>query len=205
MNRRMIERYNASERFNHWIVAIAFVLAVLSGFALFHPSLFWLSALFGGGTGARVLHPFIAVFMVVFFVWLAARFWSANHFTRDDRQWLRQIDDVVKNREDRLPPVGRYNAGQKVVFWVMVWAIALLFVSGVIIWRPYFAGYFPLGLIRAAATLHAVSAFVALLALIVHIYSAIWVKGSIPAMTRGTVSPAWARKHHPAWERTPKS
>jgi formate dehydrogenase subunit gamma len=200
----MIERYNASERVNHWIVAIAFVLAVLSGFALFHPSLFWLSALFGSGAGARVLHPFIAVFMVVFFVWLAARFWSANHITHDDRQWLRQIDDVVKNREDRLPPVGRYNAGQKVVFWIMVWAIALLFVSGVIIWRPYFAGYFPLGLIRAAAVLHAVSAFVALLTLIVHIYSAIWIKGSIPAMTRGTVSPAWARKHHPTWERTPK-
>ena len=54
-----ILRYNANERTNHWIVAILFILAGLSGLALFHPALFWLSHLFGGGYrvfGIRVGH-----------------------------------------------------------------------------------------------------------------------------------------------------
>jgi formate dehydrogenase subunit gamma len=58
--RDVIVRYTANERTNHWIVAIAFVLAALSGLALFHPALYWLSALFGGGPWTRILHPIIA-------------------------------------------------------------------------------------------------------------------------------------------------
>lgn len=202
MNRQgQIERYIRSERVNHWIVAISFVLAALSGMALFHPSLFWFSSLFGGGALTRILHPFIAVFMVVFFVWLALRFWGQNRLTNADRQWMRQFDDVVKNREERLPDVGRYNAGQKIVFWVFVVSIVVLLISGIVIWQPYFAPVFPNALRDFAAALHAFVAVVALLTLIIHIYAAIWVKGSVRAMTRGTVSTAWAKQHHPAWYR----
>lgn len=204
MSIRYVERYDASQRFNHWMVAISFVLAGLSGLALFHPSMFWLSVLFGGGTWDRVLHPFIAVFMVVFFVWLAIRFWAHNQWTDEDSRWLRQIDDVIANREDRVAPVGRYNAGQKLVYWIMLVAIALLLVTGIVIWQPYFAPVFPLGLRRFAGALHAFSAFIALVTLIIHIYAGIWVKGSVRAMTRGTVSEAWARKHHPQWYRSLK-
>jgi formate dehydrogenase subunit gamma len=53
--------------------------------------------------------------------------------------------------------------------------------------------------VRVAVLVHAVSAFVAILAIIVHIYSAYWTKGSVRAMTRGTVTAAWAKHHHPAW------
>lgn len=203
MNRQghLIERYDRSERVNHWIVAISFVLAGLSGLALFHPSMFWLSSLFGGGTWTRVLHPFIAVFMVIFFVWLAARFWGQNRLTDADRQWMRQLDDVMMDREERLPEVGRYNAGQKIVFWIMVISIAVLLISGIMIWQPYFAPVFSNGMRSFATALHAFAAFVALLTLIIHVYAAIWVKGSVRAMTRGTVSTAWAKQHHPAWYR----
>ena len=78
MNNNEIERYNPSQRTNHWIVAILFVLAALSGLALFHPALFGLSGLFGGGTWTRILHPFIGVAMFVFFLWLAIRFCRAQ-------------------------------------------------------------------------------------------------------------------------------
>lgn len=61
-----ILRYNANERTNHWIVAILFFMAGLSGLALFHPALFWLSHLFGGGPWTRILHPFMGVAMFVF-------------------------------------------------------------------------------------------------------------------------------------------
>lgn len=107
-----IERYTPSQRSNHWAVAILFVLAALSGLALFHPALFGLSGLFGGGTWTRILHPFIGVAMFVLFLVLALRFAGHNRIEPRDRQWLRQIGDVVNNREDRLPEVGRYNAGR---------------------------------------------------------------------------------------------
>jgi formate dehydrogenase subunit gamma len=54
---------------------------------------------------------------------------------------------------------------------------------------------------RLASVLHAIAALVLICTIIVHIYAAIWVKGSVRAMTRGTVTPGWAWKHHRAWFR----
>ena len=197
----LIQRYTPNERTNHWITAITFVLLALSGLALFHPSMFWLSALFGGGQWTRILHPFIGLVMFVSFMIIALRFWHHNYLDADDRQWLRQINDVLTNREDRLPEVGRYNAGQKLLFFVLVLCLLLLLLSGIVIWRAYFAFYFPIEVVRVAAVIHAVTAFVLICSIIVHIYAAIWVKGSIGAMVRGTVTLGWARKHHPKWFR----
>ncbi|MFP3569690.1 formate dehydrogenase subunit gamma [Paraburkholderia sp. SIMBA_030] len=198
---KRIVRYTANERTNHWITAISFVLLALSGLALFHPSMFWLTALFGGGQWTRILHPFVGVVMFVSFLILALRFWHHNLLDRDDRQWLRQIDDVLANREDKLPEVGRYNAGQKLLFFLMAACLILLLLSGIVIWRRYFSDYYPVSVIRLAALIHAVTAFVLIVGIIVHVYAALWIKGSIGAMTRGTVTLGWARKHHPRWFR----
>lgn len=198
---KFIERYNASERLNHWFTAITFILLALSGLALFHPSMYWLTNLFGGGQWTRILHPFIGVLMFLSFLVLMIRFWHHNLLNRDDRKWLGQLGDVMNNREDRLPPVGRYNAGQKLLFWVMVISMLILLVTGIILWQPYFAPMFSIGLVRFAVMMHALSAFVLMLGIIVHIYAAIWVKGSTRAMTRGTVTRPWAKKHHPLWYR----
>jgi formate dehydrogenase subunit gamma len=197
----LLVRYTANQRTNHWIVALAFVLAALSGLALFHPALFGLSALFGGGPWTRILHPFIGLVMTLAFVFLAAAFWKDNRMRPSDWQWLRHIKDVANNREDRLPDVGRYNGGQKLLFFVIVLSLLGLLLSGIVIWRQYFAMYFPVGIVRAASVLHALCAFVLICSIIVHIYAGIWVKGSMQAMTRGTVTPGWAWKHHRAWFR----
>jgi formate dehydrogenase subunit gamma len=194
-------RYTASDRTNHWLTAIAFVCAGLSGLAMFHPALYGLSGLFGGGPWTRILHPYIGLFMVVAFALLAVRFWSHNFMQPADWKWLRQIRDVVNNREDRLPEVGRYNAGQKLLYWVIVVCLAGLLLTGIVIWRAYFSDYFSIRVVRLAALVHAFCAFVLITSIIVHIYSAIWVKGSVHAMTRGTVTPGWAWKHHRAWFR----
>jgi len=197
----LIVRYTANERTNHWITAITFVLLALSGLALFHPSMFWLTSIFGGGQWTRILHPFVGVVMFVSFLILALRFWHHNVLDSSDIQWLKQIDDVLAKREDKLPEIGRYNAGQKLLFFVMVACMILLLLSGIVIWRRYFSFYFPVTLIRLAAVIHAATAFVLIVGIIVHIYAALWVKGSIRAMTRGTVTLGWARKHHPRWFR----
>ena len=196
-----IVRYPPATRINHWIVAISFVLLALSGLALFHPALFWLTNLFGGGPWTRILHPFIGLVMVIAFAWIAAKLWRDNVMQPHDWQWLRQMKDVVNNREESLPEVGKYNAGQKLLFYTIVLCLIGLLLSGIVIWRAYFAFYFPIGVIRFASLLHAFCAFVLICAIIIHIYAAIWVKGSVRAMTRGTVSDGWAWKHHRLWFR----
>lgn len=195
----LIERYTPNERTNHWITAITFVLLALSGLAMFHPAMSWLYAIFGGGQWTRILHPFVGCVMFLSFLILALRFWHHNLLDRADIQWMRQIDDVLNNREDKLPAIGKYNAGQKLLFFTMVVCLLLLLTSGIVIWRRYFSFYFPIEIVRLAALVHAAAAFVLIVGIVVHIYAALWVKGSIGAMTRGTVTYGWARKHHRNW------
>ncbi|AUL48734.1 formate dehydrogenase subunit gamma [Bordetella trematum] len=199
---KLIQRYTAGERSNHWVIAITFVLLALSGLALFHPAFSWLYALLGGGPWTRILHPFIGVVMFLCFVVFAARMWRHNRMSQADVQWLRQFGDVVNNREEKLPEVGRYNGGQKLLFYVLVISMVGLILSGLIMWREYFSMYFPVDVLRAASVLHATFALIMICAIIVHIYAAIWVKGSFRAMLRGTVTWGWAWKHHRAWFRS---
>jgi formate dehydrogenase subunit gamma len=194
-----IVRYSGSDRFNHWLVALLFVLAAVSGLAFFHPSLFFLSNVLGGGQLSRILHPFIGVAMFVLFVILYFKFWHHNILHKNDRQWLKQIGDVIADREERLPEVGRYNGGQKLLFWVMTITMLLLVISGMAFWRPYFASNFHIDTVRLAAVIHAGAAAVLILGIIVHVYAALWVKGTIKGMWTGVVTSAWARKHHPGW------
>lgn len=200
-NTGLVHRYGAWDRLNHWITAITFLMLAFSGLALFHPSLFWFSQFFGGGTWTRILHPYIGILMFLSFAGLALRFWHHNLLDRNDFLWLRRIGDVVRNREERLPEVGRYNAGQKLLFWTMLLAVPVLLATGIVIWRPWFSPWFAIGTIRLAVLLHAFFAFVMIAGIIVHIYAAFWVQGTLGAMIRGTVSRAWAAKHHPGWYR----
>ena len=196
---RMLLRYKDGDRINHWLAALLFVCAGLSGLAVFHPAFFFLTALFGGGPWTRILHPFFGVFMFLGFVGLFFRFWRRNLWKPRDTAWLRNTPTLLKGDEDDMPAVGKNNAGQKAVFWVMGVFLVLLLVTGVMFWQPWFANSFPILLRRIAVVVHAFSATVLILTAIVHIYAAIWVKGSIHAMMRGTVSEAWARKHHLLW------
>ena len=194
-----IVRYTAGQRANHWLTALSFVLLAASGLAFFHPAFFFLTNLLGGPQWSRILHPWIGVFMFVCFIVLAFRMWAANRWADNDAQWMRQIDDVVMNRDELMPPIGKYNPGQKLLFYVMIGSMILLLLTGIVIWRSIFGVYFPVPIHRVAVLLHAITAFILMAGIIVHIYAAIWVKGSIGAMVRGSVSHAWARHHHPGW------
>lgn len=195
----LVQRHGMNERLNHWVVAITFVLLALSGLALFHPAFFFLTNLFGGGTWSRILHPFIGVVMFVSFLALTAKFWKDNHITEADREWGKHLSEIMANEAKDLPEIGKYNLGQKYLFWTLVAIIPTLMVSGFIIWQPWFAPIFPIGPVRFAVLIHALAAFIGILAIIVHVYAAIWTRGTFRAMTRGTVTAAWARHHHPAW------
>ena len=196
-----IERYPPNMRVLHWITALSFVLVALSGLAMFYPPLFWLSNLFGGGALNRAIHPWIGLVMAVALFLLAPKVTPYARWSPVDTEWLKHGSDVVANREEDVPAVGKYNAGHKLVFYLMMTCMVVLLLTGLVIWRAYFTAYFPVGIARLSALLHAFFAFVLICGIVVHVYASIWVKGAMRAMTRGTVSYGWAWRHHRAWFR----
>jgi formate dehydrogenase subunit gamma len=199
-----VDRYTAGARINHWITAASLVLLAVSGLSLFHPNLFFLTALFGGGQATRAIHPWIGVVLFFSFFGLFLRFWRLNLWEHNDSVWMKKLRDVLGNREDADPAlteVGKYNAGQKMVFWSMSVLILVLITSGVVIWDQYFSQFTSVEQKRIAVLVHSIAAIVAICVWIVHVYAAIWVRGTIRAMTRGTVTGGWAWKHHRKWLR----
>jgi formate dehydrogenase subunit gamma len=196
-----LQRYNDRDRMNHWAVVLLFLCAAFSGLAFFHPAFYFFTNFFGGGPWTRILHPFFGLLVFAGFVGMYLRMWRHNVLEPVDHEWLSKTREIVAGNKAAAPPVGRYNAGQKLVFWVMTGSLLVLVITGFVFWRPWFAGYFAIGLIRVATVLHAIAATLLVLGVIVHVYAAIWVKGTIRAMTRGTVTEAWARKNHPLWHR----
>ena len=200
----IVDRYSGGARANHWITAICLVSLALSGLALFHPSLFFLTGLFGGGESTRMIHPWIGVVLFFSFAGLFFRFWHLNLWKGADTTWLVRLGKVLSNR-DHLDPelveIGKYNAGQKVVFWAMSILIVVLIASGLVIWDQYFAEYTSIDQKRIAVLVHSLAAIVIICVWIVHVYAAIWVRGTISAMTRGKVTGGWAWRHHRNWLR----
>ncbi|MDU4091968.1 MAG: formate dehydrogenase cytochrome b556 subunit [Pantoea sp.] len=197
--RDLIVRYSAPERINHWIVAFCFMFAAFSGLGFLFPSFNWLLNLLGTPQLARILHPFIGVVMFLAFLLMFFRYWKHNLVNRDDLEWAKNIHKIAMNEE--VGDTGRYNFGQKCVFWAAIISLLLLLASGIVIWRPYFAAAFPIPLIRLALLVHSLAAVGLIVVIMVHVYAALWVKGTITAMVEGWVTPLWAKQHHPRWYR----
>ena len=196
-----VDRYTAGARINHWITATSLVLLALSGLALFHPIFFFLTGLFGGGQWTRAIHPWIGVLLFFSFAGLFIRFWRANLWRAEDGTWLARLRYVLAGDENRLPEVGKYNAGQKIVFWGMSLLIIVLITTGFVIWDEYFLQYTTITQKRIAVLIHAAAAVTIICVWIVHVYAAIWIRGTIGAMTRGQVTGGWAWRHHRKWLR----
>ncbi|CDG87170.1 formate dehydrogenase cytochrome b556 subunit [Xenorhabdus bovienii] len=195
----IIIRHSPIERINHWAVVIVFLFTAISGLGFFFPSLNWMMNIFGTPQLSRILHPFAGSVMFFLFVFMFFRYFKHNMLDRDDIEWAKHVHNVLRNEE--AGDTGQYNLGQKGIYWSVSACLFLLLVSGIIIWRPYFAEYFSIPLIRIALLVHSLSAIGLILTIIVHAYAAFWVKGSVQAMVEGWVTRGWAKKHHPRWYR----
>ena len=195
----VIERFTLRERVVHWMVALSFVYAALTGLAMWSPKLGWLGAVFGGGETVRSWHPWGGV---VYGVVLGVMFLDWNRQMRldkDDRAWLRRSHRYAVHDDEGLPEAGRFNAGQKMLFWVQCACAVLFIVSGIVLWLPE-AMSRPLRL--AAILIHPAAAVVSIAAVLVHIYMAtLVIPGALRGMIRGSVSRKWAASHHPKWYR----
>ena len=155
---KAVSRYTTAARVNHWITAVSLILLALSGMALFHPSLYFLTYLFGGGQLTRIIHPWIGVVLAISFLGLFIRFFMLNLWNRDDTVWMKNLGSVINNKEEGLPEIGKYNAGQKLVFWGQSILILLLLGSGFALWDTYFASYTTIDQKRMSAVVHALCA-----------------------------------------------
>lgn len=197
----IVSRYRGITRLNHWVTALSLIVLLLTGLALFHPALFGLTALFGGGQMTRWLHPIVGVVLFFSFLLLFLQLWRLNLPKPEDSTWVANIGDVMAGNEHNLPELGKYNAGQKFVFWAMSVLIVVLIVSGIMICHQMFPDLVSIPTRRIAVLVHALAAVAIILVFILHVYAAIWTRGTIRAMTRGNVTGGWAWRHHRKWLR----
>lgn len=194
-------RHPVYTRVLHWSVAILFLLALLSGFALYTPWLYHgLAPIFGGGPMTRLLHPWLSLGFVLFFALQVLNWIDPMRWTRADSRWVTRIRAYVSNEEKvEAEDVGFFNGGQKMYFWAIVISALIFFASGIPMWFPQSFGRV---VVAISYVLHDLAALVMLVGFIVHIYeSTAQQPGTFQAMTRGTVSRRWAWTHHPAWYR----
>ncbi|PWF22553.1 formate dehydrogenase subunit gamma [Corticimicrobacter populi] len=200
MNKKqMILRTPLPDRMCHWAMVVCFALVSLSGLSWVFPSLNWLNGVFGTPQMARLLHPFFGVAVFVALVYLFVRFVKYNLFVKEDLIWVRNVKSVMEGDHSTPLRIGKYNAGQKFLFWGIMTLITLLLVTGLMIWRAYFAHLVPIPLLRIAMFLHSFAGVSLMLLIIGHVYLAFWVKGSIRGMVTGYVTRKWARTHHDRW------
>ncbi len=194
-----ITRYTTTNRINHWINAGLFILLLLSGLSMFHPMLFFLSGLFGGGQWARAAHPWFGVFFMLSWIGMIIQFWRVQPSgTRGHR--LVEGDRPGRHQRRRTrASIGRNNSGQKAVFWSMTLLIPVLFLTGLLIWEVYFGAATSIEVQRVAVLIHSLAAIAAILVWVAHVYAAIWIRNSVRSMTQGYVTPGWAWHHHRKW------
>jgi formate dehydrogenase subunit gamma len=199
-----VVRYGFAERLVHAFAAISYVYLLLTGLAFWTPALFWLAIVLGGGFLSRMLHPWVGVAFALVVARMFLMWRRDMRITPADRAWRKAIGHYVRNEDDRVPPAGRFNYGQKQLFWAMTLGGLLLLVSGIVLWLPTLVPW-SLHLVRdVAIVVHASAALVTIGAFIVHVYMGLAVvPGGLQAIVQGTVGEDWARHHHPLWQHRP--
>lgn len=197
----IVQRHKYPARVAHWLVVFCFLIATVSGLGFFFPSLRWMTHILGTPQLAQFLHP---VFGLVMMLGLVVLFiYNVTHSVPEegDLKWMLSVKEVLKGREHEVTDVGQYNAGQKILFWVIMGTGLILLVTGLMVWQPYFAHNFSASTLRVAILLHSICAIVLMFGIIVHAYMAFWYKGTVRGMVYGTVTRGWAKLHHPRWLR----
>jgi formate dehydrogenase subunit gamma len=153
----------------------------------------------GGGFHIRGSHPWSGVVFAVMIGVMFRRWAAGMGLDADDRVWLTRLHKYATHDHGALPPSGRFNAGQKMLFWSQVATTLALFATGVVLWFPE---SMPRPLRLASIALHPLAAIGSITSILVHIYmGTAAVPQSMRAMLRGYVVPEWARFHHPKWYR----
>ena len=200
-----IERFTPFERSAHWANAIAFVTLAVSGLVMAFGQFFLLPimglTLFGWLTWVlKTLHnfagPVFAVSLVIVFFTFVRDEWPQ----RGDLKWLAKAGGAF-SKERHEPPSHRFNAGEKVVFWLGAFLLGVTVVaSGLVMDKLIPNLVYERSTMQVAHMVHSVSAVLMLCLFALHIYlGTVGMRGAYTAMRRGYVSDEWAKEHHAYW------
>ena len=121
-------------------------------------------------------------------------------FTEVDRAWFKSIEHYIRNEDEKMPPAGRYNAGQKMLFWGFLICGTLLLLSGLVLWFPEHIPWSWRYLRYISVIVHPGAALLTIGLFLIHIYMGVFAeRGAFGSVIRGDVSLAFAKRYHPGW------
>jgi len=197
---RKIVRFNWFERFVHWMTAVCFIILGISGLnitfgrplllPLISPDQFTAWSEWAKYAHNYLSFPFTLGVILIALMWLAG-----NIPNRTDVEWLKQGGGIIG---DKHPAAERFNAGQKLVYWVVVLGGGLVAVTGYLLMFPFYGT--TIDTMQSAEMIHGVAAAGFVAFMLGHIYiGTIGMQGAFEAMGEGTVDVNWAKEHHNLW------
>jgi formate dehydrogenase subunit gamma len=197
---RTIVRFNAAERFVHWMTASCFVILALSGLnitfgrplllPLMSPEAFTTWSQWAKYAHNYLSFPFTLGVILIFFMWI-----GGNIPNRVDVEWFRRGGGMIGHDH---PPAYRFNGGQKLIYWIVVLGGGAIAVSGYLLIFPFYGT--DIQTMQNAEIAHGVIAMLFIAAMLGHIYiGTIGMEGAFEAMGEGTVDINWAKEHHKLW------
>ena len=197
---RTLVRFNAFERFVHWMTATCFVVLGLTGLNIafgkdlllpaLGPETFAAWSQWGKYAHNYLSFPFTLGVVMIFLMWIAG-----NLPTRLDVEWLKEGGGIVGHRH---PPADRFNAGQKMIYWFVVLGGGAIAASGYLLMFPFYVT--DIAGMQTAQIVHAVVGVLFVAVMLAHIYiGTIGMEGAFEAMGTGEVDANWAKQHHGLW------
>ena len=197
---RKIVRFNALERFVHWLTASCFVILAISGLnitfgkplllPLLGPSAFSTWSELTKYSHNFLSFPFTIGVVLIFLMWIGSNIPNGN-----DVEWFKRGGGIIGHDH---PPAGHFNAGQKMIYWIVVLGGGASAVTGYLLLFPFYGT--EIAGMQLSQIIHSVVAMLFIAAMLGHIYiGTIGMEGAFEAMGEGTVDVNWAKEHHRLW------
>ena len=197
---RKIVRFNGFERFVHWMTAACFIILAISGLnitfgkplllPLMGPEAFTTWSELAKYAHNFLSFPFTIGVVLIFLMWV-----GGNIPNNVDVEWVKRGGGIIGNDH---PPAYRFNAGQKMIYWIVVIGGGASAVTGYLLLFPFYGT----GIegMQIAQVVHAVVSVLFIAAMLGHIYiGTVGMEGAFEAMGEGTVDINWAKQHHRLW------
>jgi formate dehydrogenase subunit gamma len=199
---RTMVRFNAFERFVHWLTATSFVILGLTGLNItFGRSLIlpWmgLETFSTWSELGKYAHNYLSFaftigVVLMFLIWIGQNFPTAA-----DLEWLKMGGGMGKGHQHA--PAHKFNAGQKLLYWFIVLGGAAMIISGFMLMFPFYYGL-NVANMELAQVFHAVVGVLFVALIVAHIYlGTLGMEGAFESMIEGTVDVNWAKEHHSLW------
>jgi len=204
---RTVTRFADLERMSHWLLAVSFIILAVTGLNITYGKYFLLpvlgkSAFADIAATGKWLHSYVSFAFMAGLVMILIMWIKDNLPDKYDLEWLAKGGGMfVKGVH---PPAKKFNAGQKIIFWLVIWGGLGLSATGIAMLFPFQidfpAGMEPIQQMQFATTWHAIIALVMVIVAIAHIYiGTLGMEGAFDAMGSGEVDENWAKEHHSVW------